>query len=347
MSVATGRAAIDAAIRSARQHGYRGIQLKYAGGEATLNFALVRALHAYAQDATAIANLELSAVLLSNGVALTAEMVRYMRDEGISLMISLDGIGQVHDRQRPFVNGHASFSQVAKGINRAIAGGLSPYLSITVTAENARHLPAAMEFALDRDLYCNFNFQRDTSPGVSAETIQATHAAIIDGVHGALDVIERRLPRYRLIDGLIDRSAFHAPHERACSAGHSYLVIDQDGNVARCQMEIEQMVTNVFDQDPLQSIRNYTGGFQNNSVTKKSECSTCAWRHWCAGGCPLLTFKATGRNDVKSPYCDVYKAVFPRLLKIEGLRLLKWGGDDTFHLFHHTAHSISETSMPL
>jgi len=41
----------------------------------------------------------------------------------------------------------------------------------------------------------------------------------------------------------------------------------------------------------------------------------------------LLTYKATGRYDVKSPYCRVYKAIYPELLKLEGLRLLKYAND--------------------
>nr|MDQ2997444.1 4Fe-4S cluster-binding domain-containing protein [Chloroflexota bacterium] len=48
MSAETGRAAVDAIIRSALQHGYQVIKLKFAGGEASLNFALVWELHEYA-----------------------------------------------------------------------------------------------------------------------------------------------------------------------------------------------------------------------------------------------------------------------------------------------------------
>lgn len=50
------------------------------------------------------------------------------------------------------------------------------------------------------------------------------------------------------------------------------------------------------------------------------------WRYWCAGGCPVATFAATGRYDVKSPNCGIYKAIYPEALKLEGLRLLKYGG---------------------
>jgi len=33
------------------------------------------------------------------------------------------------------------------------------------------------------------------------------------------------------------RSAFNGRHERACDAGHNYLVVDHNGGIAQCQME--------------------------------------------------------------------------------------------------------------
>ncbi|MBI3151648.1 MAG: SPASM domain-containing protein, partial [Chloroflexi bacterium] len=65
-------------------------------------------------------------------------------------------------------------------------------------------------------------------------------------------------------------------------------------------------------------------GLQNLPVMEKEGCSTCEWRHWCAGGCSLATYRSTGRYDVKSPNCNIYKSVFPEALKLEGLRILKY-----------------------
>ena len=53
-------------------------------------------------------------------------------------------------------------------------------------------------------------------------------------------------------------------------------------------------------------------------------CRDCEWKYWCAGGCPLTTYRATGRYDVKSPNCNIYKAIYPQAMRLEGLRLLKY-----------------------
>lgn len=324
MAEDTGHAAIDAVIRSAHVNGFRAIKLKYAGGEPTLNFSLVQALHHYTQRQAARAGLALREVMLSNGVALTPTMIDWLRAENVRLMISLDGIGQAHDSQRAFIKGHGSFALVARGLDRALARGLTPHLSITVTARNADQLADAVAFAIERDLPFNLNFFREKDCVAPAANLAVDHARLIAGMKAAFAVIEANLPQRRLIDGLVDRSAFDAPHEHPCGVGRDYLVIDQRGQVARCQMDIKQPVTDVLADDPLAAVRNHSQGFQNVSVGGKTGCAKCIWRFWCAGGCPLHTFRATGHSDVKSPYCNVYQALYPDALRLEGLRLMRW-----------------------
>jgi uncharacterized protein len=63
---------------------------------------------------------------------------------------------------------------------------------------------------------------------------------------------------------------------------------------------------------------------QNLLVEEKEGCRDCTWRYWCSGGCAVATFRATGRYDVKSPNCNIYKAIYPQALRLEGLRLLRY-----------------------
>ncbi len=101
MSETVGRAAVEAVFRSAVRHGFKTIKLKYAGGEPTLNFGLVRILHERARALAAALGLELREVVLSNGIALDDAMLDFIRGAGMRLMVSLDGVGAIHDAQRP------------------------------------------------------------------------------------------------------------------------------------------------------------------------------------------------------------------------------------------------------
>jgi uncharacterized protein len=324
MDEATGRSAIEATFRAAVKHHFKVVKLKYAGGEATLNFKLIRILHQYAQALADQTGLGLKEVILSNGVALSNDQLDFIRGSGMNLMISLDGIGAEHDAQRSFANGRGSFKLVAWGINRAVSRGVKPHLSITVTGQSVDGLAKAVTFALERDLPFNLNFYRDNDHAKNREALQAEDQRLITAMQAAFAVIEEKLPRRSLVSSLVDRANFGGSHTHTCGAGHNYLVVDHKGRIARCQMEIERTVTDVFAADPLLTLQNVPQGFQNVAVDEKEGCRSCHWRYWCTGGCPLLTYRVTGRSDVKSPYCQVYKSLYPAVLRLEGLRLLKW-----------------------
>ncbi len=324
MDVARGRQAVDAVVRSALRHGFRRIKLKYAGGEATLNFPLVMAVHAYARECAARHGLTLEGVVLSNGVAIGERMIRHLRESDIRLMISLDGIGDQHDAQRRFVNGRGSFAHVDRTLDRLVQRGIKPTISITLSRRNLSGLAATVAYALERGLPFTINFYRENDCSASIADLAYHDEEIIAAMRAAFAVIERALPPRSLLDSLVDQARLGVPHEHPCGVGRSYLVIDHRGNVAKCHMIIEQAVTSIAADDPLGVIRADRSGLQNLAVTEKEGCRECAWRYWCAGGCPLLTYRVTGRYDVKSPNCRIYQALFPDVVRLEGLRLLKY-----------------------
>ncbi len=378
MSPEVGRAAVDGALRSAQAHGFRALKLKYAGGEPTLNLPTLRAVHEHARVRAAQTGLELREVVLTNGTALTPALLTWLRDEGIRLSVSLDGLGPAHDGQRMAAGGDGSFAAVAEGVERALALGLTPHLSITVTARNVDGLAGAVAFALDRGLPFNLNFVR---PAPGRPDLTPTPERLIAGLRAALSEIERRLqsppnlpsairnppsvpnlqsairnppsapnlpsaicnlpsapnlqsairnppsaPNLQsAICNLLDRCDFGFPHRHPCGAGHAYLVVGPEGRVARCHMEMERAVGTIWEEDPLAAVR-AEDGFRNPPVEEKDECRECPWRYVCAGGCPLIAQWHRGTPLAPSPYCAVYRAVLPELLRLEGLRILRGTG---------------------
>lgn len=324
MELAHGRLSIEAIFRSATNNHFRRVKIKYAGGEATLNMKTVLALHEYATELAKEQELELDGVVLSNGVALGPKMIEAMKRSRLRLMISLDGVGEVHDAQRPFINGAGSFQHVERTLDRLQLAGLIPTISITITSRNLHGLADTVRYVLDRRLPFTLNFYRDNECATPFVDLAYDEQQIIAAMEEAFAVIETDLPRHSLLGALIDRARLDTPHDRPCGVGQNYLVIDQNGKVAKCQMEIEKTITDVNVHDPLAVVRRDTIHLQNPSVEEKEGCRTCHWRYWCAGGCPALTYRMTGRFDVKSPNCTIYKALFPAVLRLEALRLLTY-----------------------
>ncbi len=325
MSVERGKEAVEAIFRSALANGFHGVKIKYAGGEATLNFHTVLILHDHARQLADRYNMNLDSVVLSNGVAISNRIIDEMKARGIRLMISLDGVEEFQDVQRPFINGHGSFQHVERSLDRLSAHNFSPSISITVSNRNLKGLPKVVEYVINRKLPFTINFYRENECSTSFTDLHYQDDAIISAMKEAFDVIEANLPPHSLLGALIDRAQLESPHDRPCGVGNSYLVINHKGGVAKCHMELETPITDVSAADPLRVIRSDQIGLQNPSVDEKEGCRECNWRYWCAGGCPALTHRVTGRFDVKSPNCHIYKAIFPEVLRLEGLRLLKYG----------------------
>jgi uncharacterized protein len=266
----------------------------------------------------------LYATLLSNGVALPSALVQMLRAEGIRVMISLDGVGAHHDAQRPFANGKPSFRFVDRTIAQLMEQGHAPHLSVTITNRNAGGLADVVRYALERDLTFSFNFFRDNDYAASFPDLRYEEQAMISALTDAFGVIEQFLPSWSVLGSILDRGQLLQPRQRSCGVGQDYLVIDQRGGVAKCHMEIERTLGDIFSADPLQLVKRDETTALNLPVEEKEGCRDCTWRYWCSGGCAVATFRATGRYDIKSPNCNIYKAIYPQALRLEGLRLLKY-----------------------
>ncbi len=313
MSPETARAAVQAVFRSALLQRFGMVKLKYAGGEPTLAPGLVRLLHNEAQAAARQSGIRLAEVLLSNGTTLSERMVAYLAAEKIGLMLSLDGIGPVHDRQRAGADGAGSFSRLEAALSRALQAGLRPHLSITITSLNVARLEETAAFALDRGLTFSLNFYRSPAR-LASDPLYPDPQQLVQAVKSVFALLEARQLETSFTSAL-DLANLFQPRETPCGLGKSYLAVTPSGQVAACQMELEHPIADIYQPDPLETVRALAGE-DNPPVGRRPSCATCDWRYWCAGGCPRLRNSAPG-------YCQVYQTLLPELARLEGQRILR------------------------
>ena len=334
MDLKTGLEAVETLFTVAQDQGFSKLKLKYAGGEATLHFSLIQQLHERAMELAEQTGVELREVVLSNGVLLTPTMLDWFEATQVRLMVSLDGLGAVHDQQRPRKGGGTSFEQVRHTLeNQVQPRQIDLHLSVTVTGASAPYLAELVQWILSHNWSFSLNFYRQTSLSAERNELELEEQTIIDGMQAAYDVIERTidqatgpqtLPSRPLTNGLLDKVQSQG-HTHTCGVGQTYGVITHTGQVAQCQMQLDHPVAHQLDAHQLLPQLAH-GPIKNLSVQEKSGCQTCAYRYRCTGGCPIETFRVTGRWDVKSPNCAIYKTLYPELLRLEGLRLLKLYG---------------------
>lgn len=322
MDKATGLKALKEIFDTAKQNGFKRVKLKYAGGEASLHFKLIRRLHEEAIRLAQTHQLALREVVLSNGVRIRPTDADWLVEAGVKLMVSLDGVGEMHDQQRPLRGGGATFHHIQNTIdNILLPRGIKPDITITITRLNADGAAAAVRWALARDLPISLNFYRQNILTTSREDLILEEQAIIQGMLAAYAEFEAILPERPFLNGLLDRVQAEA-HAHTCGVQHSYLVITHEGKLAQCQMHLDQS-THIPQTNTNLLPMVAAGSIQNLSVDDKEGCRDCEFRYRCTGGCPLETYRATGRWDIRSPHCNIYKTLLPAALRLEGLRLLK------------------------
>lgn len=317
MSRDVGRRAVEKLAETAARHAYSALKLKYAGGEPALSFSLVQDLHSHATRCAARAGLGLEGVLLSNGVALTAQMLDFLAHTGLRLMISLDGGPDAHDRVRARRDGRSTYDAVARTVELALDKGLRPTLSITLTAPALDGSAEAVAFALERDLPFNLNFYREHDSGARRlSPLVPDLDSLVGTVRGILNLIDT-YPAYPLpLAGILDRIRLDIPHDTACSAGRDYMAVSTRGQVSACQMLLEDPWASLDDADPLHLIRQ-SGASIFAEPSEGSGCHICPWRTACGGGCPLMR-----DTLLHAHYCQAYQILLPELVRLEAKRLI-------------------------
>lgn len=93
-----------------------GVNIGFYGGEPLLNFELVRQVIEYSKKI--FYGKVLTYSLTTNGSLLEDDIVDFLKENDVSLMISLDGPKSIHDRNRRFGNGEGTYDVVMSKIQR-------------------------------------------------------------------------------------------------------------------------------------------------------------------------------------------------------------------------------------
>jgi uncharacterized protein len=317
MSGDVGHRAVEKLVETAVRHGYSALKLKYAGGEPTLRFPLVRDLHTHAARCAAQEGLALDGVLLSNGVGVSDEMLEFLAQNRLRLMVSLDGGPSTHDRVRSRRDGRSTYDAVAGTVERALERGLRPTVSITLTALTLDGTSEAVSFALEHDLPFSLNFYRQRTVGArDLSPLVPDLDTLVGTVQGIFELIGT-YPAYPWpLAGILDRTRLDIPHHTACSAGQDYLAVSTRGEISACQMLLEEPWASLADADPLDQIRQ-SGASIFAAPSEGSRCHACPWRTACSGGCPLMR-----DTSLHAHYCQAYQILLPELVRLEARRLI-------------------------
>lgn len=312
MSFDVARRAVDFLIAHSgpREH----CELDFFGGEPLMNWHVVQQTIDYVHKQEKKHGKKIKMSLTTNGLLLDKGKVKYLTDNHISLILSLDGRKEMHDRMRPGVHGEGTYDEIVKNLQYCVANrkGEEYYVRGTFTRYN-------MDFTTDVIDMIDKGF-----PAVSMEPVVGEDTA-------DYSIKEEDLPRVkaeydRLAKLFIAREEegrpfffFHFNMDlwkgpclpkrlRGCGAGHEYLAVVPNGDIYPCHQFVGRegyVIGNVYE-----GLKNFKmmRDFRMNHVFSKPECVDCWAKFFCSGGCHANNEAFAG--DIHKPFhitCEIQK----------------------------------------
>jgi uncharacterized protein len=280
------------------------VNLAFLGGEPLANRAVLRAATEHTLALAQARGISATFSITTNGTLLTEDDAVFFERHGFAATISLDGLRDIHDRQRPFRNGAGSFDRIMERVRPLLAAQRKMQVSVrgTVTPGNIR-LRETLEYFLGMNFH-SVGFSpvlhaAARSREVSARDLEDFLEAMVEcGAEFERRVIRgERYAFTNIVNALREiHRGTHRPYP--CGAGAGYLGVSADGDLAACHR---------FVGDAASRMGNLAAGIDRTAqqrwltqrhVHNQLPCRDCWARYLCAGGCHHEVI-ARGR-----PACD-------------------------------------------
>ena len=286
MTPETARKSIDFLFENSGD--LRKVVIVFFGGEPFLNFDLIASSVEYAREKAD--GREVDFAVTTNGTLLTDEVARFVEENKIGVTVSIDGVGDVHDRYRRFPDGSPSFGAIEKKLadflqiveSRPVvarATVVRDHADLARTADQLLDLGfAEVGFAPVTTKDATYQLGRDEMNRLLAE---------FEALSGRfLDVAERGdlFGFSNLIDLLV---VLHEGEVKShpCGAGIGLLAVDPTGRLYLCQRLTgngRPCLGDVFEGLDRAEVDEFR---KQAEEEREKFCGSCWTKAVCAGGC--------------------------------------------------------------
>lgn len=321
MSINLAMALITKVVNDCSGVGLQTVMFKFAGGEPTLRWWDVVSLVEWGKDRFKGISPRVDFHIITNGTFLNADLLECITDKRLGISVSLDGVGRWHDKQRKYLSGKGSFSDVDTNIRTLLSRGVYPYILTTVTKDNVLGLTELAKYCVKLDLGFRFSFYRDTA--LTSEELRNDNAVLIRELTRCYEWMGRNLSRRSIYCHKLGDMNLRLPKVRGCGIGKNGITITSDGKLCLCQYEMSNPLGDVLQNNVIEVLRSQKRyPTAEISVDKFPVCRECKWKFVCGGGCPFLTERYYGDFTHYSPYCEVYQAILPEFVKLHALQII-------------------------
>lgn len=325
MSLSTAQRALDFLIEQSGP--IRHLEVDFFGGEPLLNSDMLQELVRYGRRREEECGKKFNFTLTTNALLIDEEIIKFVIDNNLSVILSLDGRPETNDRHRILNNGEGSYCNIVPRIKQMVASHpVSYYIRGTFTrcnldfSDDLKHIidlgfdAVSLEPAIGPQN--EFSIQEEDLPQVLAEYERLTDLLRTYYEQGR----EVHFFHYNLD---LQKGPCLAKRQSGCGAGVEYVVVTPEGDIYPCHQfvgENEFLMGNVWGNQ-------FSGvigkKFVNNRLGNKAECLCCWARNFCGGGCHANAYHTNG--DISEPArvsCVMHRKRIEGAIYLEMVKML-------------------------
>ncbi len=300
MTLETGKRAMDFLVEKSGK--IVNLEVDFFGGEPLLAVDMLKELVKYCRQKEKQHNKRFNFTLTTNATLLNDEIIKWVNDNSISMILSLDGRKETNDCHRVLNNGQGTYDLIVPKIKKMVASSpVSYYVRGTFTRKNL-DFAYDLKHMIDLGFDCTslepavgpdngFSILKEDLPQVLQEYERLTDVLLNEYVVGK-DI------HFFHYDLNLQRGPCLAKRISGCGAGIEYLVITPEGDIYPCHQFVGEekfYMGNIYSGQVDNEVRIQ---FENNQL-KDKECQKCWGRFFCGGGCHAGAYYANG--DISKP----------------------------------------------
>lgn len=307
-------------INRARERNLKKIYLVYYGGEPLLNIRPIYDISWQMQEWARKNNVHFSFGIITNGSLIYAELIDKLLSVGLEqVRISIDGDREAHNKNRPFLDGGATFDLIIDNI-KGIIDKVKVALAGNFDRENFKSIPGLLDYLEREGLLYKLDFLIFSplvprlGPKDNPAAIELSHCLSYlekDGLFNEVLSIKREL----LKRGLKLRTSGLAVNACSLTMQDGGVTIDPRGNIYKCNSLLgypQFSVGNVYNGDLNQKCEEFL------NIDAWDKCPLdCPYVPMCQGGCRFFSYLE--KNNFRDISCKraYFDRITPELIKLE------------------------------
>lgn len=312
MSFEVGKRALDFLIENSGSR--TNLEVDFFGGEPLMNWDVVKELVKYARSQEGPCHKNFRFTLTTNGMLIDDDVIDFANKEMSTVVLSLDGRKEIHDRLRVDYAGNGSYDRIVPKFQELVKsrGGKNYYMRGTFTHANP-------DFTKDIFHMADLGFtELSMEPVVaSPDDPAALTASDIEIVKEQYEILAKEMLR-REKEGrpitfyhyMLDLTEGPCIYKRisGCGSGTEYMAVTPWGDLYPCHQFVgdeKYKLGDIWNGVTNHSLREQ---FRSCNAYSRSECNDCWAKFYCSGGCAANAYHASGSiQGTYEPGCELFK----------------------------------------